>query len=121
MVVIVSLQYLKEWMEDIQLGLILDYEETLVLETETETLLGDITEPPTEERDGPMQAVALQQYANANSEGGKKPRHDSGHSFPRLPILTMKKATLRKVHQVSFCGIFYCIITFAVNNYSRQR
>ena len=57
---------------------------------------------PTKERGGATQAVASQQYANANSEGGKEPRHESGHPFWGLPILTMKKATLRQVHGVSF-------------------
>ena len=44
--------------EDIPVGLILEDEETPVLETETKTLLGTITKPPTEERGGAMQGVA---------------------------------------------------------------
>ena len=56
-------------MEDIPIGLILEYGETLALETETETFLGAITEPPTEERGGATQTAASQQYANANDEG----------------------------------------------------
>ena len=37
-------------LEDIPIGLILEDEETSALEMKTETLLGAITEPPTEER-----------------------------------------------------------------------
>ena len=60
----------------------------------------------TEERGRATQAVALQQYANANGEGGKEQRHDNGHPCRGLPILTMKKATLGQVHEVSFCRNF---------------
>ena len=64
-------------MEDIPIGLILDDEESPAHETEMETLLGAITETPTEDRGGAMQAVASQQYANANGKGEKEPRHHS--------------------------------------------
>ena len=77
-------------MEVIPIGLIVEDEETPALETEMETLLGAITEPPTEESGGAMQAVALQQYANANGEGGKELRHDSGHPCQGLPTLTIR-------------------------------
>ena len=58
-------------LEDIPIGLILEDEETSALEMKTETLLGATTEPPTEERGRAIQAVASQQYANANGKGGR--------------------------------------------------
>ena len=45
--------------------------------------------PPADKRGGAMQAVALQQIVNANGEGGKELRHDSGYPCPGLPMLTM--------------------------------
>ena len=56
-------------LEDISIGFILEDEETPTLETETETLLGAITEPSTEERGRAVREVASQQYANAIGEG----------------------------------------------------
>ena len=54
---------------------------------EMKTLLEAVTKPHTEKKGGATQSIALQQ--NANEEGGKEPRHNSGHPCRGLPILTM--------------------------------
>ena len=73
-------------LEDIPTGLILEDKETL--EMKTKNLLGAETEPPSEERGGATQEVTSQRYTNANGEGEKEPRHDSGHHCQGLLILT---------------------------------
>ena len=63
-------------LEDIPIRLILKDKETP--ELETKTFLGATTKAPTEERGGATQD-ASQQYANANGEGEKELKHDTGH------------------------------------------
>ena len=95
-----------ERMKDIPRGLILDDEETPAFETET--LLGAVTEPTHRGERRGNASGCLATVCECNGEGRKEPRHDGGHPCRGLPILTMKKATLRQVHGVSFCGNFYC-------------
>ena len=76
---------MNQLLEDVSIGLILDDKET-----ETDLLSAE-TEPSTKERGEATQALPFQKSTNANGEGGKEQRHNSGHPCQGLPILTTKQ------------------------------
>ena len=84
-------------------------------------IVGHYNRAPLRREAGQHRRFALQQYVNANGEGGKEPTHDNGHPCRGLPIQQWRRPCWGKSMEYCFAEIFYCIITFTINNYLQQR